>query len=102
MRGARSARLDWPAARGWWRRQGRRFLAASLVAAAAVVAVGWTTGLREAMHGALLAVAVFALLPLMLFAGVLLVMILARAAIDGHVRETGSLSSIRALRCPDR
>jgi hypothetical protein len=61
---------------GWWKLQGRRFLVAAVITAIAVVVLGWTTGLRQVMHGALLALAVAALLPLLLVAGGLLVIML--------------------------
>ncbi len=76
MHGTRSAQFDRTAAPGWWRTRGRRFLAAAVITAAVVVAIGWMTELRDVMHGALLAVAVFALLPLILIAGALLLIIL--------------------------
>lgn len=68
--------MDRTAAPGWWRSHGRRFLIAALVAAACVVAAGWLTGLRDVMHAALLAVAVFALLPLLLVGGALLLLLI--------------------------
>jgi hypothetical protein len=67
--------------RTWWRANGARFLVAALVTASALVAVGWLTELRHVMHAALLAVAVFALLPLILIGGALLLVLVVSLAI---------------------
>jgi hypothetical protein len=67
--------------RSWWRVNGARFLVAALVTASALVAVGWLTELRHVMHAALLAVAVFALLPLLLIGGVLLLVLVVSLAL---------------------
>jgi hypothetical protein len=58
----------------WFHWHGRRFLFALGVTAAIVVGAGWLTGLRDVMHGALIAVAVAALLPILIIAaGALLI-----------------------------
>ncbi|MBA3455983.1 MAG: hypothetical protein H0T42_22990 [Deltaproteobacteria bacterium] len=62
---------------GWWRVQGRRFLLAALTTALAVVVAGWFSGAREIMHGVLISIAVLALLPFAIIAGVVFLMLVA-------------------------
>lgn len=61
----------------WWRAQGRKFLVAVVVAAIAVMAIGWFTDLRQVMHGALVGIAVVAFFPLLLIGAALLLSLLA-------------------------
>jgi hypothetical protein len=57
----------------WWRRHAFGFSLALLATFALLVGIGWMTGLRHVMHGALLSVAAVALLPfLVVAAGVLI------------------------------
>lgn len=59
------------------RRTALAFLLSMLAAAGAVVAIGWFTDVRDAMRGALIAVATFALLPFAIMAlGVFLALML--------------------------
>lgn len=60
---------------GWWKRQGRRFLLAASATTVAVVALGWFTGIRDVMHGALISLLAAALLPFAIIAGVLFVLV---------------------------
>jgi hypothetical protein len=60
---------------GWFHWHGRRFLLAVAITASIVVAAGWLTGLRDVMHGALLAVAVAALLPLVIIGAGLVIIL---------------------------
>jgi hypothetical protein len=57
-------RANGSARRGLW------FAGSALVSAAAMIAVGWGTGLRETLHGSLIFLAVSALLPLLIAASV--------------------------------
>lgn len=69
-----------PAAEGltaWWKVRGRSFLGAVGVASVSVVGVGWITGLRSVMHGAILSIATVALLPFVVIAGGLLLLMVA-------------------------
>jgi hypothetical protein len=53
-----------PSVRSW----SLRFAASALTAAVVVAGIGWVTDLRDVMHGALISVAVVALLPLVIVA----------------------------------
>jgi hypothetical protein len=61
---------------GWWNVQGRRFVVAAALTAVALVVAGWMSGLRHVMHGALLTLAVAALLPFIVLAAAVLVILL--------------------------
>jgi len=62
--------------RAWWKVHGRRFALAAAITASGVVGVGWLTGARDVMYGALLSFAIAALLPLVIIAaGVALIML---------------------------
>jgi hypothetical protein len=66
---------------------------AAAVTALALVVAGWTSGLRQVMHGALLALATAALLPFALIAGALLVI----AAAGLVVASAGALGGAHDL-----
>ncbi len=61
----------------WWRGNGALLAGTAAGIAAAVLMTGWFTGLRAVMHGALLTVAVVALLPVVIICGGLLLVLLA-------------------------
>ncbi len=54
--------------RAWWTLHGRRFALATGISTTLVVALGWLTELRDVMHGALLSLAIAALLPFVIIA----------------------------------
>lgn len=80
MRGTRGAR----------NRNATRFVAAEMLAGVALLAIGYSTGLRETMHGALVSVAVFAFLPFLIAAAgiaIIVVVVLAAAMVTAITGE---------------
>jgi hypothetical protein len=61
--------------RGLLNKVPRQFVITAVVVATTVLAIGWATGLRVVMHGALLSVAVAAFLPFVIIAVVLFVIL---------------------------